>query len=268
MRGLPCYDLEYLPCGFFNHAPSHSYGKSDVLDCRAVKNVEEEMGNRLAGKRVLVTQAEDYMGPATIELFAEEGAQVLADDSDLTEDGRCEALINEHGRIDVLVANLASPNFTGISVTDLADDDWHCTFDMMVHPLHRLCQAVVPQMIERKAGKIVVFGSATALKGMPTVTAYSAARAAQAGYIRSLGVEVARHNIQANLIAQNYVENPVYYPPELREKESFQKSLARQVPLGRLATAREDALFALFLASNESDFFVGQSIAFSGGWTQ
>jgi NAD(P)-dependent dehydrogenase (short-subunit alcohol dehydrogenase family) len=217
---------------------------------------------------VLVTQAEDYMGPATIELFTEEGAEVIADNSDLTETGRCQALIAQTGDIDVLVANLASPNFTGIQVTDLADEDWHCTFDMMVHPLHGLCQAVVPQMIARQAGKIVVYGSATALKGMPTVTAYSAARAAQAGYIRSLGVEVAKHNVQANLIAQNYVENPVYYPQKLREKESFQKSLARQVPLGRLATAREDALFALFLASNESDFFVGQSIPFSGGWTQ
>ena len=124
----------------------------------------------------------------------------------------------------------------------------------MVHPLHRLCQAVVPQMITRQAGKIVVFGSATALKGMPTVTAYSAARAAQSGYIRSLGVEVAKHNIQANLIAQNYVENPVYYPPQLREKESFQKSLARQVPLGRLATAREDALFALFWLRKKAIF--------------
>jgi len=226
------------------------------------------MSGRLAGKRVLVTQAEDYMGPATIELFREEGADVIADNSDLTQPDRCEELISSSGEIDVLIANLASPNFTGIPVTELAADDWHCTFDMMVHPLHRLCQAVLPQMISKQAGKIVVFGSATALKGMPTVTAYSAARAAQSGYIRSLGVEVAKHNIQANLIAQNYVENPVYYPPQLREKESFQKSLARQVPLGRLATAREDALFALFLASQESNFFVGQSIPFSGGWTQ
>ena len=226
------------------------------------------MSGRLAGKRVLVTQSEDYMGPATIELFREEGADVIADNSDLTQPDRCEELISSSGEIDVLIANLASPNFTGIPVTELAADDWHCTFDMMVHPLHRLCQAVLPQMIAKQAGKIVVFGSATALKGMPTVTAYSAAPAAQSGYIRSLGVEVAKHNIQANLIAQNYVENPVYYPPQLREKESFQKSLARQVPLGRLATAREDALFALFLASQESNFFVGQSIPFSGGWTQ
>jgi NAD(P)-dependent dehydrogenase (short-subunit alcohol dehydrogenase family) len=226
------------------------------------------MSGRLAGKRVLVTQAEDYMGPATIELFREEGADVIADNSDLTQPDRCEELISSSGEINVLIANLASPNFTGIPVTELAADDWHCTFDMMVHPLHRLCKAVLPQMIAKQAGKIVVFGSATALKGMPTVTAYSAARAAQSGYIRSLGVEVAKHNIQANLIAQNYVENPVYYPRQLREKESFQKSLARQVPLGRLATAREDALFALFLASEESNFFVGQSIPFSGGWTQ
>ena len=226
------------------------------------------MSGRLLGKRVLVTQANDYMGPATVELFREEGADVIADNSDLTQPDRCEELIASSGEIDVLIANLASPNFTGIPVTELNADDWHCTFDMMVHPLHRLCQAVLPQMIAKQAGKIVVFGSATALKGMPTVTAYSAARAAQSGYIRSLGVEVAKHNIQANLIAQNYVENPVYYPPQLREKESFQKSLARQVPLGRLATAREDALFALFLASQESNIFVGQSIPFSGGWTQ
>jgi len=100
------------------------------------------------------------------------------------------------------------------------------------------------------------------------VAAYSAARAAQVGYVQSLGVEVAPHNIQVNLIAQNYVENPVYYPPELREKESFQNSLRRQVPLGRLATAEEDARFALFLASDESDFFVGQAIPFAGGWIQ
>ena len=98
--------------------------------------------------------------------------------------------------------------------------------------------------------------------------AICAARAAQVGYVQALGVEAAPHNVQVNLIAQNYVENPVYYPQSLREQESFQKSLRRQVPLGRLATAKEDAEFALFLASDNSDFFVGQAIPFSGGWVQ
>ncbi len=226
------------------------------------------MSRKLAGKRVLVTQAEDYMGPATIDLFSAEGAEVIPDNSDLTRPGACEALIERAGRVDVLIANLASPNYSGIYAIDLPDDAWQHTFDVMVHPLHRLCRAVLPQMIKRQTGKVVVYGSATALRGLKTVSAYSAARAAQVGYVQALGVEVAPNNIQVNLIAQNYVENPVYYPPQLREKEAFQASLKRQVPLGRLATAQEDAKFALFLASSDSDFFVGQAIPFSGGWIQ
>ena len=223
---------------------------------------------RLSGKRVLVTQANDYMGAATERVFAREGAEMLMDARDLTRQGACEALIEESGEIDVLIANLASPNFSGIPVTELGDVDWATCFDMMVHPLHRLCRAALPQMLERRAGKVVVYGSAVAMRGLKTVAAYSAARSAQVGYVQSVGVEVAPHNVQVNLIAQNYVENPEYYPPALRAKESFQKSLARQVPLGRLATEEEDALFALFLASNESDFIVGQAIPFSGGWAQ
>ncbi len=226
------------------------------------------MAQRLTGQRVLITQADYYMGPATQALFAEEGAFIIADTRDLTVTGSCEACVAEAGRVDIFIANLASPNFSGIPAHELTDADWQTTFEVMVHPLHRLTRAVLPQMIERGCGKIIVYGSATALKGLKTVAGYSAARAAQVGYVQAVGVEVAPHNIQVNLIAQNYVENPVYYPAELRAKESFQKSLQRQVPLGRLATAREDAQFALFLASDESNFFVGQAIPFTGGWVQ
>jgi len=223
---------------------------------------------RLAGKRILITQADEFMGPATAELFAEEGADVICDTRDLTLPGACEDLISNAGHIDVLIANLASANFSGTPTTALDDSSWSTTFDVMVHPLHRLTRAVLPQMRNRQQGKIIVFGSACALKGMKTLAAYSAARAAQVGYVQAVGVEVAPDNIQINLIAQNYVENPVYYPPELQQNERFQASLKRQVPIGRLASAREDAQFALFLASEESNFFVGQAIPFSGGWVQ
>lgn len=226
------------------------------------------MADRLSGKRVLVTQADDFMGPVTVEVFGEEGASVVADTRDLTVAGACEAAVTEAGEVDVLVANLASPTFTGIATQDLADEDWETPFRVMVHPLHRLTRAVLPQMLARGRGKIVVYGSASAKRGMKTLAAYSAARAAQLGYVQSVGVEVAPHNIQINLIAQNYVESKDYYPPELMAKESFQKSLRRQVPAGRLGTQREDAAFALFLASDESGFFAGQGIPFAGGWAQ
>ena len=222
---------------------------------------------RLTGKRVLVTQADDYMGPITLEVFAEQGAEVIADTSDLTDPARAAALIEETGHIDVLVANLAAPANLGIAAADMPEDTWQAMFDVMVHPLHRLTKAVLPQMVERQKGKILVYGSATGVKGMAGITAYSSARHAQVGYVRSTGAEIAAHNIQMNLIAQNFVENPVYFPPEFTQKPEF-KELLKNVPAGRLATAREDALFAVFLASDESDFFVGQAIPFSGGWAQ
>ena len=100
-------------------------------------------------------------------------------------------MIDQSGEIDVLVANLASENFSGIPATELGDEDWAKAFDVMVHPLHRLTRAVLPQMQARQRGKIIVYGSATALKGLKTVAAYSAARAAQVGYVQSVGVEVA-----------------------------------------------------------------------------
>jgi NAD(P)-dependent dehydrogenase (short-subunit alcohol dehydrogenase family) len=250
--------------------PAHR-APSRVTTARVGHHDENTAGanmGRLEGKRVLVTQAGDYMGPATVALFAAEGADVIADERDLREPDACETLIASAGRIDVLIANLAGPNFSGTPARALGDEAWHTCFDLMVHPLHRLARAVLPQMIDRGRGKIVVYGSATALRGLKTVAAYSAARAAQVGYVQAVGVEVAPHNVQVNLIAQNYVENPVYYPEALRAKASFQASLARQVPLGRLAKAEEDARFALFLASEESDFFVGQAIPFTGGWIQ
>ena len=222
---------------------------------------------RLTGKRVLVTQADDYMGPITLEVFAEQGAEVIADTSDLTDPARAAALIEETGHIDVLVANLAAPANLGIAAADMPEDTWQAMSDVMVHPLHRLTKAVLPQMVERQKGKILVYGSATGVKGMAGITAYSSARHAQVGYVRSTGAEIAAHNIQMNLIAQNFVENPVYFPPEFTQTPEF-KELLKNVPAGRLATAREDALFAVFLASDESDFFVGQAIPFSGGWAQ
>ena len=72
--------------------------------------------------------------------------------------------------------------------------------------------------------------------------------------------------MQINAIAQNYVSNPVYYPEELVASERFQKHLARNVPIQRVAKEEEQAELALFLASNNSDFIVGQVIPFAGGW--
>ncbi len=224
------------------------------------------MTSRMTGKRILITRSQDYMGPACVEMFSKEGGEVIADESDLNTEAACRKVIDEAGHIDVLIVNLAAPNHYGVLVTDLDEEDWLQTFELLVHPLQRLVKHALPPMIERRKGKIIVVGSATPLRPMGRLCAYSAARGAQISYVKSVGVEVARHNVQVNLIAQNWVENPAYYPPELMENEKFLKNLKDQVPLGRLAKPEEDAALALFLAGEESDFFVGQAIPFSGGW--
>jgi 2-keto-3-deoxy-L-fuconate dehydrogenase len=84
-------------------------------------------------------------------------------------------------------------------------------------------RAVLPQMIGRRRGRIVVMGSAAALRGQRRTSTYSAARGAQLAYVQAVGVEVAQHQVQVNAIAQNFVENPTYFPPEVQANPKFQE---------------------------------------------
>jgi 2-keto-3-deoxy-L-fuconate dehydrogenase len=217
------------------------------------------IGDSLAGKRVYVTQIDAFMGPALKTAFVEHGADVLG------APGADEADLRAAGHVDVLVCNLGVPA-PSTRVHEVTDDEWRTVFAGMVDPLPRLFRTVLPQMLERRAGKIVVMGSATALRGQKRTSTYAAARGAQLSYVRAVGAEVSAQNVQVNLIAQNFVENPMYYPPEVQALPAFQERLRREVPAGRLGTAQEDALFAVFLASSEVRFIAGQAIPFAGGW--
>ena len=219
---------------------------------------------RLAGKRIVITQADAFMGPDLVALFTKEGAEVIADHRDLRERDAAATLISEAAHVDVLVANLAAEQ-PRTPVLETADDTFRAMYEAMVFPLHRLVQAVLPQMIERRRGKIVVMGSASALRGMPNYCAYGSARGAQLAYVQDVGVEVAPHRVNVNAIAQTFVENPTYFPPSYQATPDFRERI-KGAPLGRLAHGWESAALALFLAGDESDFFVGQTFPFSGGW--
>ncbi len=219
----------------------------------------------LFGKRVLVTQADQFMGPALCEVFAEHGATVVASTAPLLAAGAPAGIVADAGHIDVLVANLAI-RAPATAAAEVSDDEWHDVFAALVHPLPRLFRAVLPAMIERRAGKILVMGSASALRGMKARSTYSAARGAQLAYVQAVGVEVAAHNVQVNAMAQNFVENPTYFPPEVQADPRFQERLRREVPLGRLVSAREDAEFAAYLCSESANCFVGQVFPVCGGW--
>jgi 2-keto-3-deoxy-L-fuconate dehydrogenase len=221
--------------------------------------------NSLAGKRALITQADAFMGPALCEVFAEYGAHVIADTSSLLDSQAPVKAVAAAGNVDILIVNLAIKAPSTL-VHEVADGEWEEVFKTMVDPLPRLVRAVLPQMMPRKAGKILVMGSASALRGMKQRSSYSAARGAQLAYVQAVGVEMAPYNIQVNAIAQNFVENPTYFPAELQATEAFKERLQCEVPLGRLVTGREDAEFAAYLCSDSANCFVGQVFPVCGGW--
>jgi 2-keto-3-deoxy-L-fuconate dehydrogenase len=222
------------------------------------------MAGRLEGLRAVVTEADDFMGPAVIELFKKEGASVLEDRSDLTDTKAVDAVIAKAGQVDILIVNLSIPNPRALA-HETTDEQWSQVFEKIVHPTHRLVRAVLPQMIARRSGKIVVVGSASALRGTATRTCYGAARGAQHAYVRNVGVEVAPHNVQVNATGQIFVENPTYFPSDVYGTARLAEQL-KGVPAGRLATGPEAAEFILFLSGKGSDFIVGQIFAYSGGW--
>lgn len=222
---------------------------------------------RLSGMRVLVTSSSTYMGPAIVELFEREGAQVIADEDNLIDANAPKHLIERSGQLDAVIVNLDLPAY-GASVTDIEDGEWLAGFDAMVHPLMRIVRSVTPQMISQGHGSIVAVTSSSPLRRMsPHAISYVAARAAQNAFVRSAGHELAKSNIRLNAIAQNYVANDTYYPPEVLANERFQERLKREVPAQRIGEPKESAELALFLASNSSSFLFGQIISSDGGWS-
>lgn len=219
----------------------------------------------LSRKRILLTQADAFMGPALHRTLEQCGAVVIPDTRALDTAKAVTELLSAAGDIDVLLLNLGVPA-PSTAATDVDDAEWNHLFKHMVEPLPRLARHCLPRMIERGAGKILLMGSASALRGMKRASSYSAARGAQLAWVRAVGAEMARHNIQVNAIAQNFVDNPTYFPAQVQANPAFQARLNREVPLGRLVTAEEDALFAAYLCSDAANCFVGQVFPVCGGW--
>ncbi len=107
-------------------------------------------------------------------------------------------------------------------------------------------------MLERQFGKIIA------------VT--SAARGAQNGFIKAVGLELARNNIQVNAIAQNHIVNNTYYPDDILDNTKFLDHVKRNVPTNKVGSAEETAELAAYLASETCNHMVGQIIPLAGGW--
>lgn len=216
-------------------------------------------------RRALITCVQRYMGAAIQEKFEADGIEVVTGSYPMRSQAECEELVKSAGEIDILVANLAEPPMTG-PVQKIENADWNKLFDSLVHPLMYLVRAVTPQMIKRQSGKIIAVTSAAPLKGIANNAAYCAARGAQNGFIKAVGLELARSNVHVNAIAQNYINNNTYYPDDILDNEKFLDHVKRNVPTNKVGAASETAELAAYLASERCNHMVGQIIPLAGGW--
>jgi 2-keto-3-deoxy-L-fuconate dehydrogenase len=169
------------------------------------------------------------------------------------------AVVDRFGRLDILVNNSAHPP-TGQATEEVSDAEWR---EMMTRLLDEPFFCLRAALRALRAGKIINM-SRPRNSGLARYAAYSAARAGRRA-TRAVGAGW-RATAWVNAIAQNYVENPTYFPPALLADEQALARMVRNVPAGRLARGEESARLAVYLASEDADFFVGQVVPFAGGW--
>ena len=247
--------------------------------------------NRLKGKRAFLTAAGAGIGRATALAFAAEGATVIATDlkldllADLKDHGIAEtysldvrdtkavrALAEKVGAVDILF-NCAGFVHHGTVLTT-SDEEWDFSFDINVKAMHRTIGAFLPAMLAHGGGSIVNIASgASSVRGIPNRYAYGASKAATIGLTKSVAADFIRQGIRCNAICPGTIQSPSLDQRIADQAKAQGKSLAevRQTfvdrqPMGRLGTAEEMAMLAVFLSSDESSYCTGQIYIADGGF--
>ncbi|GAB5095516.1 SDR family oxidoreductase [Caballeronia sp. LP006] len=246
------------------------------------------MVQRLAGKTALITAAGQGIGLATAELFAAEGARVIATDIrieglegkpveahklDVLDPQAIEALAKEVGAIDVLF-NCAGYVHPG-SILEASEADWDLAFNLNAKAMYRTIRAFLPKMLEKGGGSIVNMSSAaSSVKGVPNRFVYGASKAAVIGLTKSVAADFVTRGIRCNAICPGTVESPSL-KDRIAEQAKAQGATIDQIqaafvsrqPMGRVGRTEEIAALALYLASDESSFTTGQAHVIDGGWS-
>jgi 2-keto-3-deoxy-L-fuconate dehydrogenase len=241
------------------------------------------MGKRLEGKTALVTGAAAGIGRAVSELFAEEGARVIATDRvfgsleglradrhplDVTDPDAVVALAEKVGRVDMLF-NCAGFVENG-TVLDNDEAQWLKSFEINVFAMARMIRAFLPAMLEGGSGSIVNVASvAGSIKGIPNRCIYGASKAAVIGLTKSVAADFVTRGIRCNSVCPGTVDTPSLQQ-RLRDSGNYEvarKAFTARQPMGRLGSAREVAGVVLYLASDEGAFCTGQNFIVDGGIT-
>ena len=245
---------------------------------------------KLTGKVTLVTGGGKGIGEAICVAYGAEGAAVVVADLDLdgarrvverirsaggtatsvevdvarsaSVDAMANAVIREHGRIDVLVNNAGVRTIKGF--LEHTEEDWNRMLAVNLTGPFLCSQAVLPSMLETGKGKIINLASIASFVGRPHRAGYVAAKTGLLGLTRAMAVDMAGRNIYVNAIAPGLIASP--FNASFAEDLETGPAWGKETLVGRWGQPEDVAGAAVFLASDDSDFVNGAEIKIDGGW--
>lgn len=253
---------------------------------------------RLKNKRVIITAAASGMGRAGCELFAREGASVVAVDIDAARvqevarnitaaGGQCTALVADlldadacrHfideaverlGGLDVLWNHAGMPGLRDVENLDL--DGYARAMDLNVRSAMIATGAAITHLRRAGGGSVVFTASVAGLVGASVSPVYSTAKFAVVGMAKSFALRYAGERIRFNAVCPGQVETPMlaqFYDPNASAEEAAaaQARTLAAIPLGRVAQPAEIAHAALWLASDDASYVTGVALPVDGGYT-
>ena len=244
---------------------------------------------RLQDKVCLITGAGSGIGRATAELFAREGATVLATDLDeaaalktaadvagrgwrldVTDEASCESVveeaIRETGRIDALFNNAGIAGVGRLHETSL--ELWERVMAVNVRGVFLASRAVLPHMIEQRSGSIVNMSSCIAEIGLAERASYGASKGAVLALTRCMQADYAQFGIRVNALLPGTIHTPFvdrYLKESYVDPKVGLETIKKRQLMGELGRAEDVAYAALYLASDESRFVLATAMYVDGG---
>ena len=221
----------------------------------------------IEGAKVVVADCNEKTAEETVEMIESSGGQAITSKTDVSQADQVQSMVklavDTFGGLDILVNNAGVALMADLANT--TDEIWQKTIDVDLKGVFLGIKSAAPEMKKQGKGKIINTASIAGLVGFQGITAYCAAKGGVVNLTREAALDLAADKINVNAIAPGVIKTNMTV--DILKDEKMTAGMLSQTPLGRFGEPEDIAYLALYLASDESDFMTGQTIAIDGGWT-